>query len=57
MNGKAIGFWKRSIEKGELLIDFTFFTSPNKEVKYLIEKKVKYFGSFLDKKITINYHS
>ena len=54
VNGKGIGIWSRSVKKEALGIHVTFFKSPSKSARILLEKEVERLGFFLNKKADLH---
>jgi hypothetical protein len=55
MNGKAIGLWKRNIQKDKVLLEAQFFKKVSKTTIAFVEKRFKQFGNFLVKKTEIHF--
>ena len=53
MNGKAIGLWKRNIQKDKVIPEADFFKKASKTAVDLFNKKAKKYGKFLEKKVDI----
>ncbi len=47
----AVGAWKRTIKKDQVLVEFSFFQKLSERDKQAIEEKVGGFGEFLEKEV------
>ena len=48
VNGQVAGIWKRTIKKDKVLVETTFFQSPDNTTIPLIEKAARQYGQFLE---------
>jgi hypothetical protein len=48
VNGQVTGIWKRTIKKDKVLMETTFFQSPDNSSLLLIEKAARGYGQFLE---------
>ncbi len=55
IDGIVAGIWKRIVKKDKILIEFTFFKTPKKEIMELTEDAAEAFGQFLQKEITLSF--
>lgn len=55
IDGQAIGIWNRLVKKDTVLMELTFFKTPSKTARLLLEKEAKLFGLYLDKKVELIY--
>jgi len=55
MNGKAVGLWKRNIQKDKVILEAEFFEKASKTVRISVEKKFKLFSNFLEKKPEVKF--
>ena len=55
MNGKAIGLWKRNIQKDKVILEAAFFKNVSKTVILSVEKKFNQFGKFVEKKTELHF--
>jgi hypothetical protein len=55
MNGKAIGLWKRNIQKDKVILEAEFFKNVSKTVMTSVEKSFNQFGKFVEKKTEIHF--
>ncbi|WP_202552334.1 winged helix DNA-binding domain-containing protein [Ginsengibacter hankyongi] len=55
MNGKAIGLWKRNIQKDKVILEAEFFKKASKTLMASIEKKFNRFAKFLEKKPEVKF--
>jgi len=51
INGQAIGIWKRTIKKDEVIIETEYFRTISKKEKKLIKIEFEKYGDFLNKKL------
>jgi hypothetical protein len=47
VNGQTIGVWKRTFKKGNVLIEFEYFTKPDRAALKLIENAAARYAKFL----------
>jgi hypothetical protein len=47
VNGQVTGIWKRTIQKGKLLVETLFFEPPEKAIQRLVEEAARKYGNFL----------
>ncbi|MGB8489771.1 MAG: winged helix DNA-binding domain-containing protein [Bacteroidales bacterium] len=50
INGQVRGLWKRSVKKDKVIIEAELFEPVTRSIKDQLEKQIKSFGLFLDKK-------
>jgi hypothetical protein len=48
-NGQVIGIWKRTIKKEKVIVEISFFQSPEPSTKSLVEIEAYRFGQFIHK--------
>jgi hypothetical protein len=53
VNGQVTGIWKRTIQKGKVLVETNFFQPPEKTTLALIEEAARKYGNFLGMEIEI----
>ena len=47
VNGQVTGIWKRTIQKGKVLVETKFFEPPEKTILRLVEDAANKYGNFL----------
>ena len=47
INGQIVGTWKRTLQKGSVVIAPSWFTAPKKSNQQAIETAAKQYGTFL----------
>ncbi|MDB5256026.1 MAG: hypothetical protein JWM14_721 [Chitinophagaceae bacterium] len=55
VDGQGIGIWSRTIKKEIITIEATFFKSPSKDARLLLEREAELYGAFLNKKTEVVY--
>ena len=53
LNGQVAGLWKRSVEKGKVNIETTFFEPHRKTMENLVVKEAKIFERFLEMPVVV----
>lgn len=56
VGGKVVGIWKRSIQKGRVLIETEFFDRPAEGTREKVEAAARAYGQFLDKECEVRHH-
>lgn len=56
VGGKVVGIWKRSIQKGRVLIEAEFFDRPADGTREKVEAAGQAYGQFLDKECEVRHN-
>ena len=53
VNGQVTGIWKRSLQKGKLLVEAQFFKAIPKTIQALVTKAGKAYGDYLGQSVEV----
>jgi hypothetical protein len=54
INGQVTGIWRRTFQKGKVMVETEFFQPPEKSTMHLIEEAARKYGQFMEMEVETN---